>query len=439
MRLRSLSAICVLLATFACTRLSGQSVPTSPPSLSGISSGGTVELGQLVVLRVLFSGAGDGQTYQWSRSGTAIPGATDVTYTIPAATSSDAGTYTVSVANAAGASVATTNLTVKPAAPPVITVSPRDRVAEEGQSVTFSYTATGSYPRTHVWRRGGVTIPGASSAVLSLTNITTADAGAYSVQVTNALGSATSESAALTVNAARPPVISSFSPTDATFTHGQSGSLGISFSSGSSPFSFQWLKAGVPIAGATSSQLTFTAATPADAGRYSVRVSNVAGSATSREATVTVNPATPLTIVRSPDSVTIAQGQTASFNVSLSGTPPYTYQWLKNNTAIPGATHSNYTLYAATFGDGGNYAVTVTNVLGPVTSIPAALIVTPAVAPTILTHPASRTIPYNHTLELSVQANGTTPLTFQWRKDGAPISGAVSSSYFASSVTPAQN
>ena len=132
MRLRSLSAICVLLATFACTRLSGQSVPTSPPSLSGISSGGTVELGQLVVLRVLFSGAGDGQTYQWSRSGTAIPGATDVTYTIPAATSSDAGTYTVSVANAAGASVATTNLTVKPAAAPVITVSPRDRVAEEG-------------------------------------------------------------------------------------------------------------------------------------------------------------------------------------------------------------------------------------------------------------------------------------------------------------------
>jgi hypothetical protein len=44
---------------------------------------------------------------------------------------------------------------------------------------------------------------------------------------------------------------------------------------------FQWLKDGAPVRGATSATLTITGAKPSDARRYSVRVTNASGSTTS--------------------------------------------------------------------------------------------------------------------------------------------------------------
>jgi hypothetical protein len=70
-------------------------------------------------------------------------------------------------------------------------------------------------------------------------------------------------------------------------TEGQTGSLSVS-ASGTAPLTYQWLKDGVAISGATTSSLTLATATPATAGRYSVVVSNAAGSVTSNEARVVV-------------------------------------------------------------------------------------------------------------------------------------------------------
>ncbi len=399
-----------------------------------------MELGQQVMLQVNFSGTGTGQNYQWRKAGSDIAGATAISYVLPAATPADAGTYAVTVTNAGGSSVATTEVAVRPAAPPVITTPPRATVVQVGQTVTFSFAASGSYPRTHQWRKDGADIAGGTNATLPLTNITTADAGVYAVVVGNSLGSVTSASASLTVNAATPPVLSNFSPSDSTYTQGQSVSLSASINSGSSPFTYQWLKAGAPIAGATGAQLTFTSIAVADAGRYSVTVTNIVGSATSREAVITVNAATPITIGRAPESVTIAQGQQASFSVSLSnGSSPLTYQWLKNGAPITGATNSSYSIARATTADAGSFAVTITNAAGPVTSASATLTVTPAVAPTITTQPVAQTVGFNSSFSLSVQVSGTSPFTYQWLKDGVAITGATSSSYFQSSATPANS
>lgn len=60
--------------------------------------------------------------------------------------------------------------------------------------------------------------------------------------------------------------------------------------SGSAPFTYQWLKNNAPIAGATSSRLTFSPAQNADNGLYSVIVTNAAGSVTSNAATLGVTP-----------------------------------------------------------------------------------------------------------------------------------------------------
>jgi PKD repeat protein len=69
-----------------------------------------------------------------------------------------------------------------------------------GASVTFTVTAQGRPAPSFQWRFNGSAINGASSASLNLTNLQIADAGNYTVTVTNNAGSVTSNAASLTVN-----------------------------------------------------------------------------------------------------------------------------------------------------------------------------------------------------------------------------------------------
>jgi hypothetical protein len=413
--------------------------PGIPPTLYGISGGGPVELGQRVTLTVTFNGTGLGQTYQWRKNGNVITGATTATYVIDPVAAADSGTYTVTVANADGSSVATTDLTVKSLAAPVITTQPRSLVLQAGQQALFSFVATGSFPRTYQWRRDGTPIPGATQATYTIAAVTTADAAGYSVVIANSEGSVTSQSATLTVNAATAPVLYSYTPYDATATQGSGVTLSPSLSNGSSPFTYQWLKNGTVVPGATSSQLTFTAVAATDAGRYSVIVSNVAGSATSREAALTVNAPTPITIYSQPSSQTLYLGQSLSLNVSINGSSPITYQWQKNNVAIAGATGSYFSISSVTTSDAGTYNVVLTNPAGSVTSTGATVTVSPPVAPTITTQPVSQSVPFNGSFNLSIQATGSPPLTFVWKKDGVAVTGSGSSYYSGYSATPAQS
>ena len=68
----------------------------------------------------------------------------------------------------------------------------------------------------------------------------------------------------------------------------QLASFGVSVS-GSAPFTYQWRKDGVNIAGATNDELILARAQFSDAGLYSVVVSNAKDSATSTEAALSVN------------------------------------------------------------------------------------------------------------------------------------------------------
>ncbi len=412
-----------------------------PPNISGIVGGGSVEFGQNVTLAVSFNASSPDQSYQWSKGGAPIAGATSASYSIAAVSAADAGTYTVVVTNSAGSSVASTDVTVKALAAPAITSQPRALVVQVGQSATFSYVATGSYPRTHQWRKSGVDIDGATNSTYTIASVGTADAGTYSVVVANSQGSVTSTAASLTVNAAVPPIISSGYPFDATATQGGSVSFSLFLSSGSSPFTYQWFRNGAAISGATNSQLTFNPVALADAGKYSVTVSNVAGAVTSREATLTVNPPTPVSIYSQPQGQRVYAGQSASFGVSVNGSSPVTYQWQKNGTPIAGATSSYYSINSTVPADAGSYSVVVTNAAGSVASSAAVLTVNPPVAPTITQQPtANQTVLYGSSFSLSVQSAGSPTLTYQWRKDGVSLgSGATSSSYYVYNVTPANS
>ncbi len=91
---------------------------------------------------------------------------------------------------------------------------------------------------------------------------------------------------------------------------------------------------------------------------------------------ITYTSSTAPVITTQPQSITVAQGNPASFSVTATGTPPLSYQWRKNGTNIGGAVSSTYTIASAAPADAGNYSVVVTNSAGSATSNNAALTVT---------------------------------------------------------------
>lgn len=80
---------------------------------------------------------------------------------------------------------------------------------------------------------------------------------------------------------------------------------------GTAPFTYQWRKNGVAIAGATAATYILAAARPSDSGVYSVVVANSAGTATSGEVTVTVTAAAPSGVVVSVEVSTAPAGGVA--------------------------------------------------------------------------------------------------------------------------------
>ncbi|HZU42872.1 MAG TPA: immunoglobulin domain-containing protein [Terriglobales bacterium] len=80
------------------------------------------------------------------------------------------------------------------------------------------------------------------------------------------------------------------------------------------------------------------------------------------------------TITAQPSNQTVAVGQTATFSVTATGTPPLSYQWQRNGANISGATGASYTTPPVTNADNGaQFKVVVSNSLGNVTSNAATL------------------------------------------------------------------
>jgi hypothetical protein len=166
------------------------------------------------------------------------------------------------------------------------------------------------------------------------------------------------------------------------------------------------------------------------------------GSTGSTSLVITVNPpAVAPSISMQPANQTVTAGQTATFSVTAAGTAPLSYQWRKNGANISGASSSSYTTPATTTADSGStFSVVVSNSAGSVTSNNATLTVNAAaVAPSIAMQPANQTVTAGQTATFSVTAAGTAPLSYQWRKNGANISGASSSSYTTPATTTADS
>ncbi len=225
-----------------------------------------------------------------------------------------------------------------------------------------------------------------------------------------------------------PPAITT-QPSNSSVTAGSAASFSVA-ASGTAPLTYQWRKDGVAISGATSSTYSISSTLAGASGSYTVIVTNSVGSVTSSAAVLTVNIAPSITT--QPSASTVTAGGAVSFSVAASGTAPFTYQWRKDGAAISGATSSTYSISSTSAVDAGRYTVVVTNGVGSVASSVAVLTVN--IAPSITTQPSASTVTLGSAASFSVAASGTATLTYQWRKDGAAISGATSSTYSISSA-----
>ncbi|HOX56136.1 MAG TPA: immunoglobulin domain-containing protein [Candidatus Paceibacterota bacterium] len=313
--------------------------------------------------------------------------------------------------------------------PPSITAQPQGQTVVAGASPTFSVTAAGTIPLSYQWRLNGAPIAGATGSSYTRSNAQPTDAGSYSVVVTNAAGTVTSDDALLIVNV--PPAITT-QPQNLTVNQG-AGAVFTVVASGTAPLSYQWRFNDAPIAGATDSAYTRADAQPADAGSYSVVVTNIAGTVTSADATLAVN--VPPAITAHPQDVTVNQGGNATFTVAATGTAPLAYQWYLGGMPIAEATGSAYTVTDAQPADAGSYTVEVLNVAGQVTSSSATLTVN--VPPAITGQPQSLSVTAGSNVTFTVTATGTAPLHYQWRFNGADLAYGTSSSYLCNKAQTA--
>jgi len=174
---------------------------------------------------------------------------------------------------------------IEAAALPAITLHPAVITIVAGSGAQFTVNATGTAPLSFQWSKNGVSIPGATSGTLTLTNVQPTDAGNYTAVVGNVAGNTTSNAATLTVNV---PAAISAQPISQSLNAGTAATFTVA-ATGTAPLTYQWRKDGTPILGATTASLTLSSAQSSDAAAYAVVVTNVAGSSTSSAAILSVN------------------------------------------------------------------------------------------------------------------------------------------------------
>jgi hypothetical protein len=122
--------------------------------------------------------------------------------------------------------------------------------------------------------------------------------------------------------------------------------------------------------------LTLTNVQFADAGSYTVVLSDDIGSVTSQAALLTVLSLPVITQQPTPAYQDALQGSTFTLAVTATGTPPLSYKWRRNNITVLNQTNALLRTNA-TSGNAGNYTVIITNIAGAITSAVAVVVYRP--------------------------------------------------------------
>ncbi|HZR18272.1 MAG TPA: immunoglobulin domain-containing protein [Verrucomicrobiae bacterium] len=393
-----------------------------PPGITNPPTSLVIIQGQNASFNVAASGDAP-LGYQWRFASTPVAGATASSYTVFGTSSANAGNYDVVVSNPYGAvtsSVAQLTVLV----PPSISSQPTNQIVAAGTDALFQVLASGTAPLSYQWWFNGTNAVGINSNALVITGAQAAQAGTYQVVITNSAGAITSAVATLSIGV---PAGVSQQPVSLTVIQGRSATFTV-MGSGTAPISYQWRLNGVALPGGVGTNYFIGAVGTGDAGAYDAVISNAYGSITSAVGQLTV--VVPPSISAQPTNQTVSAGSNVMFQVSATGSSPLAYQWWFNNTNVVGGNTNVLCLTNVQVTAAGGYSVVVTNTAGFVTSLVATLVV--GIPPTVTQDPGSLTVTQGQNAGFSVSADGTTPLTYQWRFNGTPLAGGAGTNYIVS-------
>jgi hypothetical protein len=295
--------------------------------------------------------------------------------------------------------------------PPTIITEPVSLTVEVGQTGTFSVTATGAATLTYQWFKNGVAISGATSSSYTTPPAVLGDSGSiFTVTVSNAVGTVTSNGATLTVLL---PQAKSLIPSSATPPFNSSVGLVPTFSGGTGV---------IGSTGVGSSDITASAVsgssypTPllTSPKTYTLTVKDSQGNIASTTCLVTptmvaITPILPANQTTAPGLIT--------FTATASGGVTNNLIW----SASVGTFNANVWTSPTVVG---TYTITATSVDEPAVFVTTTASIS---APVIMTQPSSQHVCTGGSIVLSVTANYAA--SYQWSLNSVPIPGATSATY----------
>ncbi|MCX6269258.1 MAG: hypothetical protein NTW16_18220 [Bacteroidetes bacterium] len=414
--------------------------PLLPVSLTISASANSICAGTMVTFTSAIVNGGAAPAYQWKINGTSVTGATGSSYTFAPANGNAITCVLTSNATCATGTPATSNtvtMIVNPLLPVSLSIVASANPVCSGTAVTYTATpVNGGTTPAYQWKVNATNVTGATNAVYTY-NPASSDAISCVVtsNATCTTGNpATSNIITMMVNPLQPvslTIAASANPvcagTAVTFT-------ATPVNGGTTPI-YQWKINGTSVSGATGSAYTFV---PVNGNAITCVVTSNAtctsgNPATSNTVTMTVNPLLPVSVSIGASANPVCAGTSVTFNATPTngGTSP-AYQWKVNTVNVSGATNATYTfvpvngntitcvLISSETCTTGNSATSNThtmtvNPLLPV-SISIAASANSVCAGSSVTYTAS---PVN---------GGTSPL-YQWKVNGASVSGATNGSY----------
>ena len=436
-------------ATASATGYVSQTVTSAPtaqvpavPMVSGqVTISGTAEVGSTLAASTTgWTPSTATVTFQWLRGGVAIPGATTTTY-VPSlddvgatvsvrGTATAPGYLTTSVTSAATPAIPAVALT-----PGTVTVTGAPAVGSALTAQPGTWSPSGA-SFTYQWLRDSSPIPTATGSTYT---VALADVGAkLSVTVTGSLAGFTPTSATSGETAAVPPpsvvagavTISGTAAVGSTLTANPGA-----WAPADAALSYQWLRDGVAITGATA--VTYTPAT-ADLGlRLSV---SVTGTRTGYTPATAVSAQTAIvsqqTVIAGTVAITGAPYALSTLTANPGTWSPATvrlsYQWLRDGVAIPGATGQTYSIPLTDIGHTLSVSVTGSRfgyVSATAVSAPTAPIRQQRVAAGTVTITGTPMVTSTLTAHPGAWTPANARLSYQWLRDGVTVPGATDQTY----------
>jgi len=314
-----------------------------------------------------------------------------------------------------------------------------------GNSITLEvYNLPNANTYQYNWYRSGSPLAEKSQS------ITVSQAGMYNVEIDYGAcsGSGNTLSNIIDVTTGASLGIAINPPAKTDLCAGETENLEANINNPS--LTYTWFKDGTAIPSSDNYIFTVDASVPGFEGDYQVEIFGP-GACVERSSAVPITNAGNFTVTRdNPANVVVLPGQNETLSVTTSASSP-TYQWYKDGSPIAGATNNNISVSET---ETGSYFARVSLSGGPCSSTSidseTTTVVTPASFEVIIDYASTYAACTNNSIVLDVttinaidSGGGVTDVTaslisgftYQWKKDGSPLSGETSASISLTDIT----